>query len=368
MTERNPIQAGTLIAVGAALPPDHSVMLRGRHGIGKSEIVVQIGEKLNMQVIDRRLSQMSEGDIIGLPELKDGVTRFCPPDWYMTAVRTAVILFLDELNRAGLENQQAAMQIVLSHELNGVKLHPDTRVYAAVNDSKDYQVNEMDPALLDRFSVYDFEPTLDDWTAWARGAGNIDPLVVEFIVKNKEHLENVGAIAPGHIYPSRRSWAAVDRALKHAHKVPSVIAGQPGLQSDIVMYHIMSGKVGLEATVSFMKFLEAYKFQISAEDILNNFPRIQKRLTGITVDTQSSLVSKLGAYCKENDITVEQAKNMADFGFSVPMEIQFNLWTVIADAGKDRLDNVKKFHKVFGNQVVKAVTAVRELQSKNNPG
>ena len=58
------------------------VLFRGRHGIGKSEVVYQIGAELGLLVVERRASQMTEGDLIGLPSTDGSVTSFNPPDWY----------------------------------------------------------------------------------------------------------------------------------------------------------------------------------------------------------------------------------------------------------------------------------------------
>ena len=119
------------------LPTDISICIRGPHGIGKSQAVYQLAseENFNLPIIERRLSQMSEGDMIGLPELSDGTTRFCPPDWYKECCVKPVVLFLDELNRSTPEIMQAAFQIVLDRELNGWKLHPETRIFTAINIS-----------------------------------------------------------------------------------------------------------------------------------------------------------------------------------------------------------------------------------------
>ena len=65
----------TFVQVISKLPPQIAVLAKGPTGIGKSHIVHQVGDRLDMEVIDRRLSQMTEGDIIGLPEPVDGVTR-----------------------------------------------------------------------------------------------------------------------------------------------------------------------------------------------------------------------------------------------------------------------------------------------------
>ena len=71
----------------------HPVLLRGRHGIGKSSVVYQYAESLGMPIVERRASQMTEGDLLGLPTVDEGVTSFCPPDWFATACDNGVVLF-----------------------------------------------------------------------------------------------------------------------------------------------------------------------------------------------------------------------------------------------------------------------------------
>ena len=43
------------------------VLIRGRHGIGKSTVVYQIAKDLGLPIVERRASQMTEGDLLGLP-------------------------------------------------------------------------------------------------------------------------------------------------------------------------------------------------------------------------------------------------------------------------------------------------------------
>ena len=43
------------------------VLLRGRHGVGKSQVVYQFAESIGLPVVERRASQMTEGDLVGLP-------------------------------------------------------------------------------------------------------------------------------------------------------------------------------------------------------------------------------------------------------------------------------------------------------------
>ena len=88
------------------------VLLRGRHGIGKSTVVYQYAAQQGMEVVERRASQMTEGDLLGLPSTDGNVTSWNPPEWYKTACETPVVLFLDEVDRATPEVRQGIFESV----------------------------------------------------------------------------------------------------------------------------------------------------------------------------------------------------------------------------------------------------------------
>jgi MoxR-like ATPase len=79
------------------------ILLRGRHGIGKSTLVYQLAKKQGLPVVERRASQMTEGDLLGLPKVKGKVTTWLPPEWLHQACNQPVALFLDEVDRATTE-------------------------------------------------------------------------------------------------------------------------------------------------------------------------------------------------------------------------------------------------------------------------
>jgi hypothetical protein len=65
-----------------------------------------------------------------------------------------------------------SFELTDSRKINGWHLHPETLVVAAVNGGEhgaQYQVGEMDPAELDRWTVFDVEPSTEDWLKWANG-------------------------------------------------------------------------------------------------------------------------------------------------------------------------------------------------------
>jgi hypothetical protein len=346
----------TFINVVSVMPANISILVRGPHGIGKSQIFMQISENIGLPLIDRRLSQMTEGDIIGLPELADGITRFCPVDWVLRACREPVVLLLDEINRATPEVMQCAFQLVLDRELNGNVLHPETRVYCAVNASADYQVNEMDPALLDRFWVADLDPDVTDWIDWATTTGDIDPVIIDFIRQNPTHLRHTGQAEPGKIYPTPRSYERLDRSLKFANIAPNDHAGKtvpPGF------YATCLGFVGIEASIALQDFVKNYELQITAEDVLNSFGKNKKMLSEISNDRQNDLVAKIVNHCKDNEWTVSQCKNIYNFSKMTSDEILVSLWNSVMET--NCVHNITKLHKFMGQAVVDAVTAARNV-------
>ena len=274
----------TFVQVISSLPSHIAVLAKGPTGIGKSHIVHQIGENLGMEVVDRRLSQMTEGDIIGLPELTDGVTRFAPVDWFVKACENPVILFFDELNRATIEVQQCAFQIVLDRELNGHKLHPQTRVYAAVNEGSEYQVSEMDPALLRRFFVTELEPTTADWLTWAAKDNNVDIVIRDFIKKYPAHLRHQGELQPGKVYPNPASWDRLNQSLLFCNMNPSDLIGNNVPE---IFYPMCTGFIGTESSVAFTDFVRNYEVKFSAKDVLDKWEAKKEKIILLSNDKKN---------------------------------------------------------------------------------
>ena len=346
----------TFISVVTNLPSHIAVLSKGETGIGKSDIFKQISKTIGLEMVDRRLSQMQEGDLIGLPELVDGVTRFAPPDWYMRACREPVVVFLDELNRAVPELQQCAFQIILDRELNGHKLHPETRVFAAINEGDDFQVNEMDPALLRRFFVADLEPTTQDWLDWA-GKEKIDTVITSFIKKSPAHLKHEGQRQPGTVYPYPASWHRLDQSFKHASIEPKNYAG-----ADLpeMMYSMASGFIGEATAVAFVDFVKNYITRYNANDVLDNFEKNKDGLVRLEDDKRNDILTQVITYCETNNLVLKQAENLDKFLDVCGDEPMVNFVNSLM-ATKHR-ENIKLVHKFVGQKVVKAVSATMKLK------
>jgi hypothetical protein len=331
----------TFLTVTAAFPTENpdSILLRGPHGIGKSQVVRQVARRLGLNVIDRRLSQMSEGDMIGLPSTDGETTRFNPPDWFKSACNHPVVLFLDELNRATPEVMQAAFQIVLDRELNGWKLHPRTFVFAAVNDSAAYTVNEMDPALLDRFYTVDLVPSHEDWLIWARGEGKITESIIDFIAQEEKWLDTPRDAEPGKVHRSRRSWERLSRAL--------VTADVADKADDPVFYPLCLGYIGTEATIAFHSFVKTMDNQVSGQDVIENWKKVEKKVKKMGQERILALSDKVATHVSKMKTLGEPAgPNLRSFMETLPAELKVSFWTkMISGSGIDKLDIAREIHK-----------------------
>ena len=95
------------------------VFMWGPPGIGKSDIVKQIGDEQNRPVIDVRLSLWEPTDIKGIPYYNSTLNTmsWAPPSELPTDANSNAILFLDELNSAAPATQAAAYQLILNRRV-----------------------------------------------------------------------------------------------------------------------------------------------------------------------------------------------------------------------------------------------------------
>ena len=315
------------------LTAKYPVLIRGRHGIGKSELVYQTAKDLGLPVVERRASQMTEGDLLGLPKVEKGITKWLAPEWLDTACTKPVVLFLDEVDRATMEVRQGIFELCDSRKIAGHTLHPDTVIFAAVNGGEhgaQYQVGEMDPAELDRYTVFDVEPTIEDWLVWAKD--NVVSEIWDFINQNHNHLEHNDDYEPNKVYPSRRSWVRLSQAL----------AAFEEIEHGPILYHLTTSFVGFEAAVAFNDFIQNYERQVTVEQIVND-GRIDLTEKW-KINEHNALIEKLKAKNLFDDkLEDDQLQNIANYFVTLPSEIAMSLWQVMG-SGEAATYNVAKLH------------------------
>ena len=352
--------------LASKLPPHIAVLMRGPTGVGKSHMGKALADSLELPFLDVRGSTMDESQVSGIPDFEtsktSGVATFCLPSWYVRACREPVVLMLDELNRSMPQVMQSFFQIVLDRELGNnvdgqpIRLHPETRVIAAINHGSEYDVNDMDPALLRRFWVVDLDPSASDWIDWA-SVNDIDPLTIDFIRQHPEHLRvDPGSVDPGSVIPTPASWHRLDESLRHMGIVPSEIAGS---RPD-GMYALATGFVGTEASIAYTEFVSRYERVISAEDVLSG--KIDEaRVKDLQASEALAVIDKLVNHNLENTWVKKEAKNIAKFIKARGGEQMVYFWNALSKS--QQLPNIQSIHKEIGSEVVKIVREARGLNS-----
>lgn len=312
------------------------ILLRGRHGVGKSEVVYQFAKAVGLPMIERRASQMTEGDLVGLPKIDADRTEFMPPDWFKEACDHPVLLFFDEVDRAVTEVRQGLFELTDSRKIFGRHLHPDTLIFAAVNGGEhaaQYQVADMDPAEIDRWVVFDVEPSVEDFLDW--GKTHLHLVMWDFANQNRSHLQHDDNFEPGKVYPSRRSVKRLNDCLDTAGQLDRE---DPDLTK---VYHLANAFCGSEFAVVFRDFVQNYDRQVTVEDILNEgkFEKVKD----FGINDFLSLIEKMEATeVFKSEMTDIQIQNLAKLFVTVPSELAVKLFELIGGSGI--VKNLTRFH------------------------
>lgn len=186
------------------------VFIWGAPGIGKSSLVGDFAESLGMECVSLLGSQLAPEDLIGVPQVQDGVSRFCPPSQLVRKV--PFCLFLDELNACTQEVQKAFYSLIHEQRIGEYHLPKGSIVVGAGNRAQDSAiVRPMSSALLNRLVHVELKADHRDWLAWAR-QNSLHPLALEYIEQRPDHLWSQ-APKTEEPFSTPRSWHMLSDAL-----------------------------------------------------------------------------------------------------------------------------------------------------------
>ena len=220
-----------------ALKIKRPIFLWGGPGIGKSDIIHQIGKDINAKVIDIRLSLWEPTDIKGIPyynSKENNMVWASPselPTEQMAKKHKNIVLFLDEMNSAAPSVQAAAYQLILNRKVGQYELPDNVLIVAAGNREADKGVVYRMPApLANRFVHLEMKPEFDDWFEWAV-ANNISKDVVGYLTFSKKDLYDFDPRSPSRSFATPRSWSFVSELLSDdldENTVTDLVSGAVG--------------------------------------------------------------------------------------------------------------------------------------------
>ena len=162
------------------------VFIWGPPGIGKSSLVEKFAADVGLPCVSLLGSQLAPEDLIGVPQIVEGKSRFCPPA--MIAREQAYCLFLDELNACSHEVQKSFYSLIQEKRVGDYSLPSGSIVIGAGNRAQDSAiVKPMSSALLNRMVHVQLKAQASDWLEWAY-ATSIHSWVIQYIEMRPDHL------------------------------------------------------------------------------------------------------------------------------------------------------------------------------------
>ena len=231
------------------LDADLPILIEGRHGSGKSEIVEAVARSRGIGFLGLDLSAAEPVDLLGLPSSGSGSTTYLPPACLPT--RGKGILFLDEVNRILRQLRACLLTLITTRHipLSGYRLPPGWRIVAACNPSgADYHVDELDPALASRFVRSRLEPEVPGWADWAHDH-EVHPEVISFV----RSLGNFSADANPRAWVMLSRWLTTNKAWREDPETLTACA---------------EGLVGMREGRAFVGYLMSALRPLSLETVL----------------------------------------------------------------------------------------------------
>jgi hypothetical protein len=347
---------GAKSAIRKAFKTKRPLFLWGPPGIGKSDVIHQLGSELGANVIDIRLSLWEPTDIKGIPYFDSNTGKMvwgAPselPTEELASKYPHVILFLDEMNSAAPSVQAAAYQLILNRRVGQYKLPDNVLIVAAGNREADKGVTYRMPApLANRFVHLEMRVDFEDWMSWAT-ENRIHKDVVGFVTFSKKDLYDFDPKSASRAFATPRSWSFVSELLAEDDT------------EDSTLLDLVSGAVGEGLAVKFMAHRKIASKLPKPEDILAG--KVKK------MDTKeiSAMYSLTVSLCYElKDAADKDDKKFNDkvnhfFRFMmdnfetelVVMGTKLALTQYQLPLDPDEIDCFDEFHEKFGKYIAAA--------------
>jgi len=339
-------------AINFAIKMRRPVFLWGPPGIGKSDIVKQIGDSAGREVVDVRLALWEPTDIKGIPyyNADQGKMVWAPPAELPTDPESTAIIFLDELNSAPPAVQAAAYQLILNRRVGTYHLPKGVDVVAAGNREGDRGVTYRMPApLANRFVHLEAKVDFDDWQDWAT-LNKVHAEVVGYVGFAKQDLYDFDPKSSSKAFATPRSWSFVSDLLNE------------DCDSE-TLTNLVSGAIGDGLAAKFMAHRKIASKLPRAEDILDG------KVKDLQIKEVSAMYSLTVSLCYElKDRADKKAKDwngMAD-NFFAYMMANFPTELVVMGAktaltnydlplDATKMKSFDEFHKRFGKYVLVAM-------------
>jgi hypothetical protein len=207
-----------------------------------------------------------------------------------------------------------------------------------LGDEYDYNVKELDPAMEDRFNVYEFDPTFQEWVDWAL-KNKVHKYVIGYLSKNNSSdFDPPRKRVAGVVYPSRRSWK----------RVSDIINSNPNLLNGEMfqLKTVLQGIIGATVAVRFASYIKDNSRGLYPGKVVTAWNEdVKSIIAGMQVQEIKMFIDELVRHLEENemqyfndDIVNGKTKgmygnNLEKFLKSIPKELVCYFYKYVTSSG-----------------------------------
>lgn len=253
------------------------VFLYGPPGIGKTAVMEQIAEELNIGIVSYSMTHHTRQSAIGLPFItkkKFGDKEYDVSEYTMSEILASVysyieetgktegILFLDEINCVS-ETLAPSMLRFLQYKTFGSHSVPDGWVVVTAGNPPEYNksVREYDIATLDRIKKITVEADYGVWREYALNR-NIHPSVIAYLDIKKSDFYIIENTPDKKDFVTARGWEDLSKMIQLFEKKSFEI------DISLIEQYIHSPRVA-DSFADYYRTYKTLKEKYSPDDILN---------------------------------------------------------------------------------------------------
>jgi hypothetical protein len=229
----------------------------GAPGGGKSACAREVISELGIEsdkIVEFTASLRDPVDVLGVPDNTGEYTRWVPPQEFYNLRRGVgrAALILEELSDAPVPMQNALCGVIYDRRAGNLMLSDELFIIATGNRTEDKSgANRITSKLANRTRRFDFQETIEDWTAWALDK-DIDPVLIQFLRFRPGLLSDFDANRFAN--PTPRSWERVNL-------IPSSL-------DNGLFFDNCAGEVGEGAAAEYTGFKRIYESLPDIDSIL----------------------------------------------------------------------------------------------------
>lgn len=288
-----------------AITNHENVLIKGKPGIGKSDIVAQACADAGYELIISHPVVSDPTDYKGMP-FQDGKKADFLPFGELNKIIEAdkpTVYFLDDLGQASPSVQAACMQLLLARCINNFKVSDKVTFIAATNRKEDRAgvTGILEPVKSRFASILELTVNTDDWCEWAV-TNDMPHELVSFLRFRPDMLD-------------KDTPASKDIVNSHS---PRTIAALGRLQNKGVpidlRYEVFKGSAGEGFAAEYIAYLSLYAK-------LPTFERIVDSPNDVEIPTDPALLYAFSGLVS-NKASVKNIDKLMVFIERLPVEIQ----------------------------------------------